>query len=309
MNILILNPNYIKRHNWGHQLFKNEFGKHHDVVYYGQGYPKYNAALTVPEILKQFNKKFDIILTYEIKYSRFFKGLGKIRDIPKVHIQIDYAINIKNYPGFADTKNIDKLINRNKPDLIFATSMSNVEVLKDHLGIDKVFILPFSVDTNIYKDMGLKRSVDVMAVFSTNTRVYSQRNKVQQLIQKMNINGFTGHATHQAYIKKINQSKIFVISNNINKRLSMKYTEAMACGALVLSDRPEDFELQGFIAGKHLVLYNNMADMQKKIRYYLKHKDERIKIAKCGMEFVREHHSCAKRVRQFTKIVNRELII
>ena len=52
MRILLLNPNQIERYNWGHQLFKNEFAKHHDVVYYGRGFAGFDPELTVPQILK-----------------------------------------------------------------------------------------------------------------------------------------------------------------------------------------------------------------------------------------------------------------
>ncbi|HUU87057.1 MAG TPA: glycosyltransferase [Candidatus Glassbacteria bacterium] len=306
MNILLLNPNYIKRPNWGHQLFKNEFGRQHNVTYFGSGYPGFKATLTVPQILKRLKKKFDLILTYESKYSRNFQGLGEIKDIPKALIQIDYAIGIPNYKGFAKIANINKLININKPDLIFATSMSNVDAMKATFNTDKIFFLPFSVDLNTYKNMNLKRTIDAMAVFTTKNDVYPERRKVQTILKKMNIAHFTNRIIHTGYVRKLNQSKIFVISNNINKRLSMKYTEAMACGALVLADEPEDLETQGFKRGDHLVIYDGLEDLKTKIKYYLKNDMEREMIAKDGMNFVRNRHSCEMRVKQFTKIVKRE---
>ena len=306
MRILLLNPNYISRRNWGHQLFKNEFGRQHDVTYYGSGYKGFKNNLNVSQILKRLNKPFDIILIYESKYSRKFTGLGEIKSIPKVLIQIDYAIGIPNYKGFANTKTINSLIRENKPDLIFATSMSNVNAMKKNFGMDKVFLLPFSVDLNTYKNMKLKRIIDAMAVYSTRSYIYPSRTKVQKLIKKMGIKCFTRGVIHNQYVKKLNESKMFIISNNINKRLSMKYTEAMACGAFVLADEPEDLDIQGFKRDKHLVLYKGMDDLKDKIRYYLKNNQERNEIAKSGMEFVRKNHSCSTRVKQFTKIIKRE---
>jgi spore maturation protein CgeB len=87
----------------------------------------------------------------------------------------------------------------------------------------------------------------------------------------------------------------------------MKYTEAMACGAMVLADEPEDFTKQRFKQGEHLILYNDLDDMKRKLLYYLKHNKERNAIAASGMKFVRKNHSCAMRVREFTKIVKKEL--
>lgn len=307
MRILLLNPNYISRRNWGHQLFKNEFAIHHDVTFYGPGYPGYKKILNVKQILKRFRKKFDIILTYESKYCKCFKGLGQITDIPKVLFQIDYAINLPNYKMHANTKNIDKLIRANKPDLIFCTAKSNVDALKESLGLEKVFILPFCVDIKKYKKMKLKKTIDAMAVYSSQKHVYPNRRKLQNILKRMDIKSFTETVIHNSYIRILNQSKIFVISVNINKRLAMKFTEAMACGAMVLSDEPEDLNIQGFKRGEHLVLYNGLGDMKNKLLYYLNHNKERNTIARNGMNFVRKNHSCAKRVNEFTKIVKKEL--
>lgn len=307
MRILLLNPNYISRGNWGHQLFKNEFAIHHDVTYYGPGYPGYEKILNVKQILKRLRKKFDIILTYESKYSRVFKGLEKIVSIPKVLIQVDYAINLPNFKQHANTKTIDELIRVNKPDLIFCTAKSNVDALKKSLGLEKVFILPFSVDIKKYKNMNLKRTIDAMAVYSSQKHVYPNRRRVQNILKSMDIKSFTKRVIHGQYIRSLNQSKIFVISTNINKRLAMKFTEAMACGAMILTDEPEDLNIQGFKRGQHLVLYNGFDDMKNKLLYYLNHSEERNIIARNGMNFVRKNHSCSRRVSQFTKIVKKEL--
>lgn len=306
MKILLLNPNTSARPNWGHQLFKNEFKKYHDVTYYGPGYPGYKKTLSVKGILKRLKTNFDIIFTYESKYSKCFNGLGEVTDIPKVLFQIDYAINLPNYKQHANTKNINKLIRVNKPDLIFCSAQSNVDAMKSSFGMKKIFLLPFSVDTINYKNLGLSRSIDAMAVYSAQSYVYPNRQKVQRILKGMDLTSFTTRAIHQRYIQKLNESKIFVISTNINKRLAMKFTEAMACGAMVLSDEPEDLEIQGFKRDHHLVLYDDLKDMQNKLLYYLENDSERKLIATQGMKFVRKNHSCAKRVRRFTKIVKRE---
>lgn len=306
MKILLLNPNYISRPNWGHQLFKNEFAKHHDVTYYGLGYPGYNKTLNVKGILKRLKKKFDIIFTYESKYSKCFKGLRQVTDIPKVLFQIDYAINLPNFKQHANTKNIDRLIKESNPDLIFCSAQSNVDALKESLGLEKVFMLPFSVDIQKYKNTNLERTIDAMAVYSSQKDIYPNRGKVQNILKRMNIKSFTKRVIHGQYIGMLNQSKIFVIHTNINKRLAMKFTEAMACGTMVLTDEPEDFTLQGFKKDHHLVLYDGLDDMKDKLLYYLKNDEERKLIATRGMNFVRKNHSCAKRIRQFTKIVERE---
>jgi len=309
MKILLLNPNYIKRHNWGHQLFKNELGKHHDVTYYGPGFPGFKKKLNTPQILKRLNKPFDLILTYEVKYSNFVRRLGEITDIPKAHIQIDYSKATKQWNGAARKETVESALREHKPDIFFVTSTSNQKEFKKSLKTDKVFLLPFSVDTNIYKNKKLKKKYDVMATFTNRPDVYPERAAIQKMVKKMNIKSFTSRVIHGKYIDAINSSKIFIISNNFNNRLSMKYTEAMACGTFVLAEQPEDFSLQGFKNNEHLILFSGVSDLKDKITYYLKREDEREAIAKQGMEFVRSEHSCSKRIKQFTKIIKRELNI
>ena len=307
MRILLLNPNYINRHNWGHQLFKNELGKHHEVTYYGNGFDGYKKSLTVPQIIKKLNKPFDLILTYEAKYSSFVKDLKLVKDIPKAHIQIDYSKATNKWNGAARKENVERFLKENNYDIFFVTSTSNQSAFKESLNTDMVFVLPFSVDIERYKNKNLKKNYDVMATFTTRPDVYPNRAEIQRVVKQMNIKTFTKRTIHNQYIDAINKSKIFIISNNFNSRLSMKYTEAMACGTFVLADEPEDLELQGFKNGEHLVLYKGIDDLKEKILYYLKNEKERIDIAKNGMSFVRKYHSCSKRCRQFTKIIKREL--
>lgn len=304
MNILFLNPNQMGRHNWGHQLFKNEFAKHHNVVYYGRGFPNFDPKLTVPQVIKRMKIPFDIILTYNLKYCVDFKGLGRIEHISKVHIQIDLVGRKRRALRMM-------LFRRNKYDLIFVATTLPLEGLKRSLKMDKIYVLPFSVDINKYRNLGLKRDIDVMAVFSVAHYPYPTRHRIQRLVRKLGVKYVTAKqvkaglykVVHDEYIRLINRSKIFVHGNNRWGSLNMKYTEVLACGTLFLTDRPRDLERLGFVDGKHLVLYRDLNDLRDKIKYYLKHETERLHIAKQGMEFVRKNHNCGVRVKQFTKIV------
>lgn len=309
MKILLLNPNTIHRHNWGHQLLKNEFGRQHDVVYYGPRFDNFTGELYVPRIINNLESEPDLILIYETKYAKDFVGLGEVTNIPKALIQIDYAKATKNWKGFARHENIDSYIKRNKYDIIFVVNKKNVIDLKKNLDFENVHILPFCVDTNLYYNHGLKRTIDVMASFSKQSHIYPDRVKlISELKAAKDINVFDQRVIHDEYIKHINMSKIFAHAGNFNKRLNMKYFEALACGTLFVTDRPHDMmNYLGFKNKRHLVIYENIKDAEKKIRYYLESKEERERIAKRGMGFVRKNHSCEVRVREFTEIVQREL--
>lgn len=309
MNILFLNPNRKNEKNWGHHLFKKEIGKQHNVVYYGAGYNNFDPKKSVPEIISDFKntgKEFDFVLTYESKWVKDFKGLNKIK-IPKVHIACDYVKPQEGFKNFSTWTNVDRIIKLQKPDIIFARTTKSLNDMKKNLKQDNIFFLPFSVDIDIYKNLNLEKTIDVMASFSDNPVVYPSRRKIRNAALSLGINVFYRKVIHEKYIQKINKSKIFINSNNLNNSLSMKYSEVLSCGTLFLTDKPEDFEILGYEDQKHLVLYSNTNELKEKIKYYLEHEDERQQISLEGMNFVRENHNNTIRVKQFIDIVKKEL--
>lgn len=301
MKILLLSPNQIKRYNWGHQLFRNEIGRQHEVIYYGAGFPNFDKNAKVRRIIKQnCNGNPDLIMTYGWRYSKDFLGLGKIRDIPKVHITVDYG-----RPSGIPKQN--KFFARNRYDLVFGITQNAIRLLKENNVCDKIEILPFSADTNIYKNLGVKKERRVLAAFSDRKDIYPNRKRVRKVIRKCKVPMIAKKVVHNNLIRWINRCKITVTSNNIFKSLSMRYTETLACGGFLLADRPEDLDFVGLKDGEHLVIYEDMDDFRDKLLYYLSHDKERTKIEKAGMDFVRKNHSCEVRVKQMTKIIKREL--
>lgn len=302
MKILILNPNQITKYNWGHQLFRNEIARQHDVVFYGEDFQNFNGEYNVKKIIENnYSSPPDIILTYGGRYSLKYEGLGNVK-IPKVHITVDYVrekgIQIQN----------EKIFSKNKYDLVFGISEYAVGLLKKNKVCDEIYILPFSVDTRIYKQItNIKKEPWVLAAFTSRTDVYPNRTKVRKVLKKSGISIITKRVVHQKFIELINRCKITLTSNNIWKSLSMRYTETLACGGFLLADKPADLELVGLKDGEHLIIYKDMKDLKEKALYYLdpKNEKERQKIAIQGMNFVRKNHSCEQRVKEMTKIIRR----
>lgn len=303
MRILILSPNQISKYNWTHQLFRNEIGKQHNVVYYGDGYPGYVFDKPIPEVIKD-HKPLDLILTYGLRYTEPFIGIGSIENIPKVHISVDYFPNATG--GTYERNHI--LFNRDKYDLYFGVVSHITKNLEKNGVCKKAYLLPFSIDTNIYKNYNFKnKNYDVFAVFTKREDTYPNRHLVHKTLSKSkDLNIFTNKTQHEDYINKINDSKVCVTSNNIFKSLSIKYVEILACGGFLLADKPEDFDELGYKNNEHLVIYNDLQDLSKKIRYYLKNENIRNIISNKGMEFVRKNHSNEIRVKEMTYIIKKE---
>jgi len=172
-----------------------------------------------------------------------------------------------------------------------------------------VRIIPFSVDTNVYKPLNIPRIDMILAAFNSRRDVYPERAKLQRVLRNMKLKVITRKTIHKQLIQSINKCKITVTSNNIFKSLSMRYTETMACGGFLMADRPADMDLVGFEEGKHLIIYNDIKDFKGKVKYYMdpKNDSERERISKAGMDHVRKNHSCEVRVKQMTDIIHKEL--
>jgi len=300
MKILLLSPDQLGRYNWGHQLFRNEIGKHHDVVYYGDGYKGYNKR-SVADVIKQYND-VDIILTYGYRYTLPFGNFKVPAHMKRVHIVIDlFPPHPGGYKG--SFNQYKPFISDTTFDLFFVRQRVQREYLKQLGCTVQSEWLPFSVDTNIYKKTDLAKVYDVITSSTSRADIYPNRIPVKQLVKSMNLKAVTGRVTHGEYVRYINKSKIAIISTNVFNSPNMKFTEFTSCGTFVLADKPQDFDELGFKDGEHLVLYKDISDLKDKIKYYLNHDEEREEIAINGMNFVRKNHNNVVRVNQFTNII------
>jgi len=289
------------RYNWGHELFREEIARQHDVTFYGEGYDcDYDPKLDVFDILSMYEEPDIILVHYEHRDSRGpYKRLGEVTNIPKVHIAGDYfERNRRKY---------NKAFENQKYDLVFAFSRHWMNEMKNNKVASKIHVLPFCVDINIYKKLNIPKTVDVMTSCTTKGEKYPNRGFLRPLVKGMGIICCTRRIQHENYINHINKSKIFIANMDIDGSLSQKFTETLACGTFLLTDKPRDFDFLGYKDKKHVVLYKDFLDLENKIRYYLKHEEERESIAKTGMGFVRKNHSAEVRVKEFTKIVKDDL--
>ena len=301
MNILLLSPNQINRYNWGHQLFRNELGKHHNVIYYGDGYKGYDINKPTNEIILQ-NSDMDIILTYGYRYTLVFGKFIVPSNMKRIHILVDFfPAHPGGYKGSWEL--YKKFLNVTKFDILFVRQGVQLEYLKQ-IGCNvSAHLLPFSVDTVVYKKLDEKKIYDVITSATVRQDVYPNRLKVKGMLKQMGLRIMSGRIVQHEYVKAINQSKIAIISTNVFNSPNMKFTEFTSCGTFVLSDKPADFNELGFKDGEHLVFYDDLNDLKSKVIYYLKHDKEREEIAVNGMNFVRKYHSNTIRVKQFTEVV------
>jgi len=301
MNILLVGWNRLgkkKKGNWNHEFFRRELASQHNVIFFGFGYGEYDGKLQ--DILKKYPEIDIILVHFEYRARALAKGLDQIKDIPKVHIMGgDY--DKRSFNGY------NKHFNKINYDIIFFRYALQEKRLKEN-SIDGVhYLLPWSVNTDLYYDYGLEKSIDVMSSFHTSS-IHPNRYNIRRIVSKMDVTSYLKPIYFEEYIKKINESKIFVTSNVYERELSGKYYEVMACGTLLLTTEPNDLNKLGFYNNEHLIIYkDDFSDLKDKIEYFLKHDRERKEIAKNGMELVRSRHSQKVRVKEFINIVEAEI--
>jgi glycosyltransferase involved in cell wall biosynthesis len=99
----------------------------------------------------------------------------------------------------------------------------------------------------------------------------------------------------------INSYKIHLncnISNDINYRTF----ETTGCGTFLLTNYTPGLE-KLFDIGKEIVVYNDLNDLDSKVKYYLENEEEREKITKAGYERSKKDHTYFERAKILIDII------
>jgi len=336
MKILIVGRNHIKSHTWVHELWKQAIAQQHDVRFYGDGYGEGRPWYRDDEnVLKMHHDDDDIRRVIErfefepdVIYTQWKKDVGLVTtglaelDIPKVHYTTEYFH--WNY------KIEDYFIKKYKIDLVLVPNSPMVDRISEVHGI-KVRLLPFSIDTDIFKPSDVKRDISISAVMHAGGW-YSGRmellEKVKSIERSYVFSAFRRKHKlyHGDYIDICTRSKMSVNASRVHeaqvgpiyskpKPLDAPYTtftglrtvEIPACGALLLTQYSEDLYPMGFRHLENCIVYDDPREVPPMVNELLIQGEYRQRIAEAGLEHVRKHHSNAVRVQQFTKIIQEEL--
>lgn len=311
MRILLPAQGRKGKNNWFWEIFRSNLGRFHDVIYYGPEYLiHYDPGIPLSEVCKLYQPP-DLILVHLPQEKHILSDLHKITHIPKVYIMGDYAGLHSNHIGrYREDHKCHVFLNKYNFDMIFTHDKFVYYKLKERY---PMFHIPFCVDTSVYYNKKLERDFDVAAMYAAKEKIYPDRRKVQNLIRKMvkekHVNKLkNGHRTVRwDYIEYLNRAKIFVNNHKDWHIMGVKVFEATACGAMFLTDRIDFMDEYGYIDGEHLVVYKNFNDIEEKIKYYLKHDDEREKIAKAGMKYTVENYNMDKVIKNFTDEIERNI--
>lgn len=178
-----------------------------------------------------------------------------------------------------------------KADFVFCAQKRGVEEMKRD-GITNPIWLPHAVEPLAYpKQENFTKHHDICFIGHVNSQ---NREQALDTMFKEFPNFDYGQALFEAAAIRYGNSKIcFNIS--MADDLIMRVFEVMGTGSFLLTNWIPTIE-EVFEDGKHLVLYKTLDEAIDKAKYYLKHDDEREKIAQAGYAEVMKNHTFQNRI-------------
>jgi len=221
-----------------------------------------------------------------------WKNLDKVK-VPKVQ----YAGDPHN-----DTPYIVDFCIKNKVDMVLLQYFDGIACeYEQKLPNAIIGHLPWCIDKRLFRNYGCKRIIDFICIGHAEEKYYPFRRELWSYIEKQHpfprLYSITKSPWigRDKYIEKLNQSKICPFGTSIYKYPLAKFFEAMACGTLVMADKPIDWETLHFIPDVNFVEINR-ENYKEKLEDYLRNTDEREKIIRNAHKMVMKYHTSIARV-------------
>ena len=305
MKILFIGPNYENRYNRGHWLFQRHLASQTHTTFLGPGWPGFDADADINAVI--VNLQPDVIITWHAKRLQgWFRGLANApkmtlnhRPIKRVHIIVDYDDRAGRTRGHHALWDLDKY------DLLIARTRYEYDLARANR-TEKVIYIPYSIDPAVFTDPGHAREWDVACIGSANNEAYPTRREVMAYVRSLP-RTLTGFTSGGEYISALQRSKIFVAALGDKRTIPQKWLEACACGALLLTEKADDVEAQGWEHGVNCLFFSDVPDLARKITYTLDpdHADSLARIAAAGRRHVIQWHTNHDRVEQLLSWLRR----
>jgi glycosyltransferase involved in cell wall biosynthesis len=271
---------------------------------------RFTAPRIIEDVVKITQRESSdvILMRHPFLIHTRFKNINQVKT-PKVLLIGDFHRN---------TKEIQKYVEKNQIDLVLFIYKHWMTTLEKWIERKKVNAkwLPHCVNTKVFHDYGSPRKIDVVSSGFCEQKIYPFRVLIRDTLRTIPDVRFLmpkhpkfelakGKSPSQVLIREnyarfLSQSKIFIFGSSIYNYALMKYTEGMACNTLVMAPMPTDGTDLHFVPDENFVEVNQNNFLEK-IRYYLKHDEERRQIALRGVETISKYHTVEIRARQLVE--------
>lgn len=161
-------------------------------------------------------------------------------------------------------------------------------------GLPHVYWMPLACSPELHPAARPAPRYDVAYVGSLGQEEGSARRALLDRVRARYPRHFIGTAWPHDMAAIYAASRV-VVNACVNRDVNMRVFEALASGALLLTDPADGLEAL-FTDGEELVIYRDEADLFEKLDYYLAHEEERARIAGAGQAKALAEHTYARRL-------------
>jgi hypothetical protein len=268
---------------------------------YGPNNPGYQEEKKIEEVVRE-SGPFDAVLAMEPKFLSWIRPFELLPiKIPKVLLMSDY------FPSKGRERVVYKRLSWDFYQLVLIQTVPELELFKKNFPDMRYEYFPMSVDTEYFRDLNLDRKIDVAAMWNEVEWAYPTRPHIKELLLNMKkVKVHTKKVFGQFYVEVLNKSKLFVNGNPKFQNIQSRYTETAACGCpLVTDSKVLDLKAQGWVDQKNIILYEGIWEIEEKVRFYLRNKKERNRIAESASLLVQNRHSNKVRFSELEKIISK----
>ncbi len=219
-------------------------------------------------------------------------------------------------------------------NFVFTGGSEAYQILKNY-NIKSLHFLPFACDPGVHKPPNLDKKerslyeTDIAFVGTIDPHLYPYRVKVLEAISDFNLSVWGpgrnslpndsplkplicgGETPSQVWTKIYSVSKIVICIHYKDPQdkipcyqASPRVYEALACGAFLIVDAQKDV-LTLFKNKEELVVFRDIAELRKILKYYLERPEARERIAQKGREKVLREHTYLNRIKTMLDIVGK----
>lgn len=165
--------------------------------------------------------------------------------------------------------------------------------------------LPWGIDPALFRVDDQERRTDLAFVGVVDANRPKRAAAVAELRRRFGLVTFGADPSRR--LAETDMARVFggakiVFNESVFGDLNFRTFEAMACGALLLTERIDNGLVDLFTPGTHLAVYSP-DDLIDQVEYYLSSSRERERIAAAGRELVLARHTMAARMAEVTDLL------
>jgi glycosyltransferase involved in cell wall biosynthesis len=246
---------------------------------WGLNYPDYNTPFS------EIEKWADVIFVIE-NYTSSWLPVSEISNSKKLKIfwSIDSHCVLQQHQHLCQLLKIDVLLNSTED---YIPMFKNI-VKSSHW-------FPNSYPDDIMGPLNIEKTVDIG--FCGNTL---NRGGLINYLDKFGIKKDI-FIIGDDMVNAINSYKIH-FNANISNDINYRTFETTGCGTFLLTNYTPGLE-KLFKIGEEIVTYDDIRDLNDKVKYYLSNNEERIKIQQAGLERSRRDHTYFERSKLLLEII------